>query len=96
MFWKINICLSTTVFLLFIIFLSAIKFDLINPSIRNFVTSATAIFFIWGTFLEVFQIPLCVVALVFGRPKKVFLFFGILFILLVIKMSVYLYIFLWQ
>jgi hypothetical protein len=76
LFWKINLYISIIIFILFLAYFISIKFHLINTFVTNFIAATTFIFFIYGTFLEIIQIPICIIGLFFeNKPKRVWLFF---------------------
>lgn len=93
LFWKISLYVSIVVFILFLFYLISIKFHVINVSVSNLIAKATFIFFIYGTFLEMIQIPICIVGLFFKKkPKRVWLFFLMMATFFIIKALLYVYI----
>ena len=92
-FWRSNVIVSLSVFGLFLLDLTPI-FITVNSSIGFFLFSITSWFFIYGPFLEMFQIPVCIVALVISpRPKRVLFYFILMFTLLITKIAIYIYVF---
>lgn len=93
LFWKLNFYLSLTVIVLFLIYIISIKFCLINHTVSGIIATLTFMFFIYGAFLEIIQIPICAVGLFFGyKPKRVWLLFLMMTIFFIIKISLYVYI----
>jgi len=93
LFWKINLYINLIVFILFFLYVVSIKFEIINFSISNFIADLSFIFFIYGAFLEIIQIPICVIGLFFkNKPKRVWLFFLMMIVFLITKITLYIYI----
>ncbi|WP_025142906.1 hypothetical protein [Pedobacter jeongneungensis] len=90
LFWKINIYLSIITFMICLFYLATIIIPL-NPPIA--ILSITSMFFLYGTFLEIVQIPICLIALISDyRPKRLWLFFLVMIIFLTVKITLYVYI----
>lgn len=93
LFWKLNFYLSLIVIVLFFMYIISIKFCLINYTVSGIIAKLTFMFFIYGAFLEIIQIPICAIGLFFGyKPKRVLLFFLMMTIFFIIKISLYVYI----
>ncbi|KUJ60506.1 hypothetical protein AR687_17185 [Flavobacteriaceae bacterium CRH] len=76
LFWKINLYINLIVFVLFLLYIISIKSHIINASITNLIATTTFLFFIYGAFLEIIQMPICIIAAFFkNKPKRVWLFF---------------------
>lgn len=94
LFWKFNLFASLSIFILFIAYIISIKFCFFNYDVCNFIASKTWLFFVYGAFLEIIQIPICIVGLFLkNRPKKVGLFFLMMVTFGIIKISLYINIF---
>lgn len=92
-FWKFNLFVSVTIFLLFNLYLISIKFCFVNYGINNFIASKTLLFFMYGIFLEIIQIPICCIGLFFDNvPKNIWLFFLMMVTFAIIKILLYVYI----
>lgn len=93
LFWKINIYANIVVFILFLLYLVPIKFQIINFSVSNFIVDVAFIFFIYGAFLEIIQIPICVIGIFFkDKPKRVWLFFLMMMVFFITKIALYVYV----
>lgn len=92
-FWRINLIVSLSVFILFL--LDAVQILITESSTVVFFLSAiTSWFFIYGTFLELIQIPICILALfIWPRPKMVLFYFLLMFILFITKFAIYFLVF---
>jgi hypothetical protein len=92
LFWKINLYINILVFILFLTYFLVVKFSFIKASVSNICMSLTFLFFNYGVFLEIFQIPLCIIALFFkNKPKRVKFLFFMMFIFFIIKMILFIY-----
>lgn len=81
-FWRINLCVSIVVFILFLMSFLDMTDDLVLISIGQ----ACWYFFLYGPYLEVIQIPICILALfIKPRPRRWYLYLLLMFILLIIK-----------
>lgn len=92
-FWKINFFTSIIIFMLFMLYLLAVSSSILGPTLRNAVISSTALFFIYGAFWEIIQIPICLIALLFrSKPQRPVLFFLTLIALFMVKVGLYIYV----
>lgn len=92
-FWRSNLIISLSVFCLFLLDLMPIVIT-VNPSIEFYLFSITSWFFVYGAFLEIFQIPICIAALsIPPRRKRVLFYFILMSTLLITKVAIYLYVF---
>ncbi len=90
LFWKFNLFASLSTLILFITYIISAMFCFINYDVCNFIASITWLFFVYGVFLEIIQIPICIFGLFFNnRPKKVWLFFLMMITFAIIKISLY-------
>lgn len=95
LFWKINIYISVITFTMFLTYLISISYNFFSPKLSNYIMSFTVLFFIYGTFLEIIQIPICLLALFSKyKQKRVWLFFLMMTIFFIIKIRFYFYTFL--
>ena len=93
LFWKINIYVSVITFLMFLLNLTANIYSFFG-SVSGYIMSLTILFFTYGAFLEIIQIPICLLALFFKyRQKRVWVFFLIMVLFFIIKIRLYFYIF---
>jgi hypothetical protein len=91
-FWIVNKIISIIVFFMFLLYFVSIKFCLINSSVSNLIASTTFIFFMYGVFLELIQIPICIIGLFFkNKPKRVWLFFFMMVVFFIVKVILYIY-----
>ncbi len=89
LFWKINIYVSVIVFSLFILYFLAMYFEI---SIPNFLVDISGVLFFYAPFLEIIQIPLCLIIVLFtlkNQKKIVWMYFLIMIIFFIIKISIY-------
>ncbi len=92
LFWKINLWISIITFLLFLLYFIVVRFSYSGSAIGNFIMSFTFLFFIYGAFLEIIQIPVCLIALIFNpKQKRIGLFFLMMVIFFIIKVGLYVY-----
>lgn len=69
-----------------------VKVSFLNSSINNIIISFTFISFTYGTFLEIVQIPICLIALFFKYcPIRIWLMFLQMFIFFTIKIILFMY-----
>ncbi|OEK07612.1 hypothetical protein A8C32_17605 [Flavivirga aquatica] len=89
LFWKINICASIIIFGLFVFNILVMYFEVYIP---NFLLDASGLIFIFSPFLEVIQIPICLVfnLITLKKQKKiVWMYFLMMAIFFIIKISIY-------
>jgi hypothetical protein len=92
LFWKINLWISIITFLLFLLYFIVVKFSFSGSTVGDFIMSFTFLFFIYGAFLEIIQIPLCLIALIFNhKQKNIGFFFLMMVIFFIIKIGLYVY-----
>lgn len=92
LFWKVNLYVTIIVFILFLLYFIAARFSFLNPSISNLFMSLTFLFFYYGAFLEIFQIPLCTIAFFFNyKPKRAILIFFMMFVSFILKICLFVY-----
>lgn len=90
LFWKINLSIGVSTFLLYLSYLILVYQNIKAPEFIVFILSFA---FLWGTFLEVIQIPICLIVIVFTirRQKKIvwaYLFMMLVFFIVKIIMFV--------
>ena len=89
LFWKINIYVSVIVFSLFMLYFIIMYFEIIIP---NLLLDIPGLLFFYAPFLEVIQIPLCLTLTLFTLKKQtkiVWIYFLIMVIFFIVKISVY-------
>jgi hypothetical protein len=89
LFWRINTYISVTIFILFTLNFFAGYFGLFIP---DFLAEICSIIFIFFPFLELIQIPIClivVLATLKNQKKIVWLYFLMMTVFFIIKISVY-------
>ncbi|MBE8726787.1 hypothetical protein C4F50_17865 [Flavobacterium sp. KB82] len=84
--------MSVITFVLFLLYYFVVKFSCFTPSVNNTVISITFVFFIYGAFLEIIQIPICILALFFKyRPPKIWFIFISMILFFIIKIAFFIY-----
>lgn len=85
-FWKINIILSITVFLIFIGQLLNMAFVKVDFPFQDFFS----LIFLYGPFLEIIQVPICIgYSLITKRDKKGYKYIFMMIGFFVIKIALY-------
>ena len=90
-FWKINLYISIITFLLFIIYLLVMNWNFIP----QFFHEIFGYIFLFGPFLEVIQIPLCLIfslLTIKSQKKNVWLYMLMMMCFFVIKIVIYFFI----
>ncbi len=87
-FWRINTLFSVVVFVIFIVlFLNMIYFE-INLGILDFLN----VIFFYAPFLEIIQIPICVIVYILGfknLERGTYKYLILFFVSFVIKLTLY-------
>lgn len=89
LFWKINIYVSIIIFSLFMLYFLAMYFEISMP---NYLVDIPGLLFFYAPFLEVIQIPLCLIITLFtlkSQKKIVWMYFLMMIIFFIIKISIY-------
>lgn len=89
LFWKINIYVSIAVVGIFLLYFILGYYGFYIP---DFLLDIPAIIFFYGPFLEIIQIPLCLLVALFTlkrQKKTVWLYFLMMMIFFIIKISIY-------
>ncbi|PKH52663.1 hypothetical protein CXF68_19005 [Tenacibaculum sp. Bg11-29] len=89
LFWKINIYMSVIVFSLFILNFIAMYFEVYIP---NFFLGISGLTFIFSPFLEIIQVPLCLIVILTtlkNQNKIVWMYLLMMIVFFIIKITIY-------
>lgn len=81
LFWRVNLWINLSVFVLFIVFLVGTTVDVV-PDIMYMIGP----FFLYGPYLEIVQVPICILALfITPKPRRWYLYLLLMIISFAIK-----------